>query len=113
MTNFNDIFKPIPVPKSVDFNSSPTEVLVFSKDKGHLEIDCEFLREYILAKTPSNPDDEDPYDSCVLGDLEIYCDVAENVQEQNENELESAVNNEDHPRHEEALAYYTSDEKGV
>ena len=113
MTTFNDIFKPIPVPTSVDFNSTPTEVLTFAKAKGHLAVDCEFIREFINVKSPSNPDDEDPYDSCVLGDLEIYCDVAENVQEQNENELESAVNNEDHPRHEEALAYYTSDEKEV
>lgn len=113
MTTFNDVFKPIPVPTTVDFNSTPTQVLAFAKAKGHLAVDCEFLREYINAKTPSNPDDECAYNSCILGDLEIYCDSAENVQEQNENELESAVNNEDHPRHAEALAYYTSDEKGV
>jgi hypothetical protein len=113
MTNFNDMFKPIPVPTTVDFNSSPSQVLAFAKDKGHLAVDCEFLREYILHNTPSNPDDEDPYNSCILGDLEIFCDVAEIKQELEEDELESAVNNEDHPRHAEALAYYTSDEKGV
>ena len=107
MTNFN--FKPIPVPTTVDFNSTPSQVLAFAKAKGHLAVDCEFLREYILHHTPSNPDDECVYDSCILGDLEIFCDSAEIKQEHFENEMESAVNNEDHPRHEEALAYYTSD----
>lgn len=113
MTNFNDMFKPIPVPTTVDFNSTPSQVLAFAKDKGHLAVDCEFIREYINAKTPSHPDDECAYDSCILGDLEIFCDSAEIKQELEEDELESAVNNEDHPRHAEALAYYTSDEKGV
>ena len=108
-----DLFEPIAVPTVVGFNSSPTEVLTFAKSEGYLQVNTEFLREYILHHTPSNPDDEDPYNSCILGDLEIFCDVAEDKQEQNENELESAVNNEDHPRHLEALAYYTSDEKGV
>jgi len=98
----------IPVP-TVTFKSSPTEVLVFCQAKGHLKADCEFIREYILYHTPSNPDDEDPYNSCILGDLEIFCDVAEDKQEQFENEMESAVNNVDHPRHSEALSYY----KGV
>ena len=105
----NDMFKPIPVPESVGFNSTPTEVLTFAKDKGHLNVNTEFLREYILRHTPFNPDDEDPYNSCILGDLEIYCDVAEDKQEQFENEIESAVNNTDHPLHQKALAYYTSE----
>ena len=104
-----DMFNPIPIPNTISFNSTPTEVLVYSQAQGHLKADCEFIREYINVKTPSNPDDEDPYESCILGDLEIFCDVAENKQEQNENDLESAVNNEDHPRHKEALTYYTSE----
>lgn len=108
-----NLFEPIAVPTIVGFNSSPTEVLTFAQAKGHLNVNTEFLREYILHHTPFNPDDEDPYNSCILGDLEIYCDVAEDKQEQFENEMESAVNNVDHPRHEEALAYYTSTEKGV
>ena len=105
----NDMFKPIAVPTVVGFNSSPTEVLTFAKSEGYLQVNTEFLREYILHHTPFNPDDEDPYNSCILGDLEIYCDVAEDKQEQFENEMESAVNNADHPLHQKALAYYTSD----
>ena len=83
MTNKPSIFKPIPVPSAVDFNSTPTEVLSFAKDKGHLNIDCEFIREFI-TKTPNNPDDEDVATSCILGDLEVFCDRAEALQEQSE-----------------------------
>lgn len=106
MTTLNNMFKPIPVPSTVDFNSTPTEVLSFVKNQHILNVDCEFISEFINAKTPNNPDDEDPYDSCILGDLEVLGYKAENVQEHFENEMESAVNNEDHPRHTEALAYY-------
>ncbi len=110
MTTLNNIFKPIPVPTGVDFNSTPTEVLTFVKNQHILNVDCEFISEYINLKTPNNPDDEDPYDSCILGDLEVLGYKAENVQEVFINTMESAVNNEDHPRHTEALAYYTSKE---
>ena len=106
MTTLNNMFKPIPVPSTVDFNSTPTEVLSFVKNQHILNVDCEFISEFINTKTPNNPDDEDPYDSCILGDLEVLGYKAENVQEHFENEMESAVNNEDHPRHTEALAYY-------
>ena len=113
MTTLNNIFKPIPVPTSVDFNSTPTEVLTYMNSLHILNVDCEFISEYINFKTPSHPDDECVFDESILGDLEVLGYKAENVQEHFENEMESAVNNEDHPRHTEALAYYTSDEKGV
>lgn len=111
--SYTDVFKPIPIPKSVDFNSTPTEVLTYMKSLPILNVDTEFISEYINFKTPSHPDDECVFDESILGDLEVLGYKAETVQEHFENEMESAVNNEDHPRHAEALAYYTSDEKGV
>lgn len=111
MTNkptFGEIFKPIPIPSTVDFKSTPTEVLTFVKNQHILNVDCEFISEYINFKTPNNPDDEDPYDSCILGDLEVLCHKAENVQEDFINTMESAVNNEDHPQHQQAVTFYNS-----
>ena len=104
MTTLYD--KPIPIPSIVDFKSSPTEVLTYMTAMPILNVDTWFISEYIDFKTPNNPDDEDVYDSCVLGDLEIRCATAEEAQWQFENEMEAAINNEEHPRHSEAIAYY-------
>ena len=109
MTNkptFGEIFKQIPIPSTVDFNSTPTEVLSFVKNQHTLSVDTEFISEYINFKTPNNPDDEDVYDSCILGDLEVLGHNAENVQEQFNNTMEIAINNPDHPQHQQAVTFY-------
>ena len=108
MATLNNMFKPIPVPSTVDFNSTPTEVLSFVKNQHILNVDCEFISEYINAKTPNNPDDEDVYDSCILGDLEVLGHKAENVQEVFINTMEIAINNPDHPQHQQAVTFYNS-----
>jgi hypothetical protein len=108
MTTLNDMFKPIPVPTTVDFNSTPTEVLTYMKSIHILNVDTEFISEYINDKTPNNPDDEDVYDSCILGDLEVLGHSAENVQEQFTNTMEIAINNPDHPQHQQAVTFYNS-----
>ena len=108
MTTLNDMFKPIPVPSTVDFNSTPSEVLTYMKSIPILNVDCEFISEYINLKTPNNPEDEDVYDSCILGDLEVLGDKAEIVQEVFLHNMEVAINNPDHPQHQQALTFYNS-----
>lgn len=113
MTNkptFGEIFNAVPpIPSTVDFNSTPTEVLSFVKNQPTLSVDTEFISEYINAKTPSHPDDEDVYDSCILGDLEVLGYNAENVQEVFNNTMEIAINNPDHTHYQQAVDFY----KGV
>lgn len=91
MAGFN-----VPVPPSINLDSSPRDVLVYIKNNPILEADIDFLDDYIENHTPEHPDDNG---DLALGEIEDFRDIAADAIEAEEIRWEEAVNNPDHPDH--------------
>jgi len=88
------------------FNSKPDTPLQKMMDYIHgtdpLKADVERIEEFLLRNTHTgHPDDQCQITECALGDIEVYLLNAKDKQEQEDDEWEAAMNNPDHPRHEE------------
>lgn len=96
--DFQDLFKPRPVPTNVSIESSPVDVLTYIKHHGTLALDIDFIDDYINHHTPVHPDDWEVDEDCV-GEIQHFRNLAEREQEAEEARWEAAVNNPDHPDH--------------
>ena len=88
-----------PPPETINMDSSPVEVLLYIKSKGHLALDIDFIDDYIQENTPDHPDRWMVDEHCI-GEIEDFRDAAADKQEKEEDRVFEALNNKDHPDHE-------------
>lgn len=100
--NLHDLFQPRAVPTSIDYDSTPLDVLTYIKHHGLLEADVDFLTNYILNVTPKHPDESE--DEHCVDEIERFTDRASLAQEAEELRWEKAVNDPSHPDHEKEWA---------
>ena len=91
-----------PPPNSIDMRSEPVQVLLYIKSKGYLEADIDFLNDYVQKHAPDHPDHW-MVDSDCVGEIEDFAIVAKHMQEKEEDRIFEALNNKDHPDHEEEI----------
>lgn len=97
--DFQDLFKPRAVPSSISIDSSFLDVHTYIKAKGTLDLDIDFIDDYLAHHTPQHPDDIGVLDRHCLDAIEEFRNLAEKDQEVEDARWEAAVNNPEHPDH--------------
>ncbi len=74
--NFEEFFKPPIMPISIDLESPPIHVLTYIRQHGYLQLDIDFIDDYITKVTPDHPDEWAIADELCVDEIVSYRDRA-------------------------------------